>query len=79
MHFSRHLFVAIVCAFLLMPCQSDAALYQSKKTISKQEAASIARSRTGGKVLKVSKHGNTYRVKVLTKKGRVVSVSVSAN
>jgi hypothetical protein len=49
--------------------------------VSRDRAASIARSATGGRVLSLSLRGNGrpwYRVKVLTPSGRVRSVAVDA-
>lgn len=50
---------------------------QAKPTISKQQAARIAKQRVNGKVLKVVQTNGNYKVKVLTKSGRVVSVKVN--
>ncbi len=54
---------------------------KSGKSISESQAASIARSKTGGKVLKVSRLGKNggYRVKLLLSSGRVTQVTVSAS
>lgn len=49
-----------------------------KKEISKSQAASIAQSSFGGKVLSVSREGNSYRVKLLQESGRVKIVRVDA-
>jgi hypothetical protein len=40
------------------------------------EAAAIARSRYGGKVLKVTPQGNAYRIRLLQESGRVITVTI---
>jgi uncharacterized membrane protein YkoI len=52
------------------------ALQDSGGDISKSEAAERARSAVNGRVLKVEQTSKNYRVKVLKKSGRVVSVDV---
>lgn len=48
--------------------------------ISAAEAKSIARRRVkGGEVVDISRRGNTYRVRVIAKDGRVVDVLIDAN
>ena len=47
-----------------------------RSKISAQQAASIVKSRFGGKVLKVQSSGNGYRVKLVKPDGRILSVSV---
>ena len=49
-----------------------------QKAISKNQAASAAQSKYGGKVLNVSRKGNSYRVKLLQESGRVRIVTVDA-
>ncbi|MEP0354481.1 peptidase [Paraglaciecola sp.] len=44
---------------------------------SKSEAAQKAQKRVSGRVLKVDQNKNKYRVKVLQKSGRVVSVDIN--
>ena len=46
--------------------------------ISKQQAAKIARQHVTGRVLKISLHKNTYRVKIVSQSGDVVSVLINA-
>ncbi len=46
--------------------------------VSKQQAAKIARQHVAGRVLKISLHKNTYRVKIVSQSGDVVSVLVNA-
>ncbi len=53
-------------------------LAQADKGISKSRAASAAQRQYGGKVLKVSRSGDRYRVKILQKTGKVVIVTVDA-
>ena len=48
-------------------------------TISSSKAAAIAKSRYGGKVLKVKKSGSVYRVKLLQPSGHVKQVVVDGN
>jgi len=51
----------------------------AQRSISASEAKAIARSRVpGGEVVDVSKRGNTYRVRVIRKDGRVVDVFIDA-
>ena len=51
---------------------------QTRQTsdLNKTQAADRARQKVKGRVLKVEKQKNQYRVKVLQKSGRVVSVDV---
>ncbi|MFT5276563.1 MAG: putative membrane protein YkoI [Glaciecola sp.] len=51
---------------------------QEQRKISKSQAAQLAQRAVAGKVLKVEKRGNSYRVKIHQKSGRVVYVSVDA-
>ena len=60
-------------------CLSFSATAQEKHNVanlSKQQAIKIAKQRVRGKVIKVSRQKNHYRVKLLTPKGRVVSIAV---
>ena len=54
---------------------------QTKNTtdLNKTQAAERARQQVKGRVLKVEKQKDQYRVKVLQKSGRVVSVDVDKN
>ncbi len=45
---------------------------------SSRQAAQLAKSRFGGKVLKVQKQGSGYRVKLIKANGHIVSVYVDA-
>jgi len=52
----------------------------AQRRISASEAKSIARSRVrGGEVVDISRNGDTYRVRVIRKDGRVVDVFIDAN
>ncbi len=50
-----------------------------KQDIGEARAAAIAARNSGGKVLKVKRQGNGYKVKVLQPSGRVKNVWVDAN
>ena len=51
----------------------------AQRKISASEAKSIARKRAGGgEVVDISRNGNTYRVRVIRKDGRVVDVFIDA-
>jgi uncharacterized membrane protein YkoI len=52
------------------------ALQNSGGNLTKSEAAERARKAENGRVLKVEQTSKSYRVKVLKKSGRVVSVDV---
>jgi uncharacterized membrane protein YkoI len=45
--------------------------------ISKQTAVQIAKQKVQGKVLKVNQQKGNYKVKILTPKGRVITVTVN--
>ncbi|GAB3282613.1 PepSY domain-containing protein [Parahaliea aestuarii] len=49
---------------------------QQAEGMSPRQAAAQAQSRHGGKVLKVSREGRGYRVRLLLDNGRVITVSV---
>ena len=49
---------------------------ERKNNLSAGQAANRAQSMHGGKVLKVSREGNYFRVKLLQKSGRVITVKV---
>ena len=51
---------------------------QQLRVKNSKKAAQIAKSRVGGKVLKVSKKSSGYRVKLIKKDGHIVSVHVDA-
>lgn len=51
----------------------------AQRRISASEAKSIAKRRAGGgEVVDISRNGNTYRVRVIRKDGRVVDVLIDA-
>lgn len=51
----------------------------AQRKVSASEAKSIARRRAGGgEVVDISRNGNTYRVRVIRKDGRVVDVLIDA-
>jgi len=51
----------------------------AQNTISASEAKSIARRRVpGGEVVDIARNGNTYRVRVIARDGRVVDVFIDA-
>ena len=51
----------------------------AQRIISASEAKSIAKRRAGGgEVVDISRNGNTYRVRVIRKDGRVVDVLIDA-
>lgn len=69
--------VLVFCAALALSSIAPAmALQSSGGDISKSEAAERARIAADGRVLKVEQTSQNYRVKVLKKSGRVVSVEV---
>lgn len=80
--FMRKLLAPVLVSLLLLgtaiapsafALQSDK---QQSQDISKSQAAEKARAQVKGRVLKVEKRKNDYRVKVLQKSGRVVTVDV---
>ena len=69
--------VAILTLVLALSGANNAmALQSSSGDISKSEAVERARNAENGRVLKVEQTSKKYRVKVLKKSGRVVSVDV---
>ena len=60
------------------PAVNDVPRWAQRK-ISASEAKSIAKRRAGGgEVVDISRNGNTYRVRVIRKDGRVVDVLIDA-
>jgi starvation-inducible outer membrane lipoprotein len=49
---------------------------QKQAGLTAQEAAAKARARYGGKVLKVTRKGDGYQVRLLQDSGRVVTVTI---
>jgi len=64
--------IALACSFV-SPAN---ALQSSGGDLTKSQAAERARKAENGRVLKVEQTSKSYRVKVLKKSGRVVSVDV---
>jgi len=48
----------------------------AKSEMTAREAAAQAKAQYGGKVLRVKKQGNTYKVRLLQKSGRVITVTI---
>ncbi|WP_133469345.1 PepSY domain-containing protein [Paraglaciecola marina] len=71
------------CSILLASCfalfisSGQPAFAGDDSAKSKAEAAQKAQKRVSGRVLKVAQSKNKYRVKVLQKSGRVVSVDIN--
>ena len=69
--------VVMLCIVLTFSCAYTAIAQQSSNaSITKSEAAERARKAENGRVLKVEQTSSKYRVKVLKKSGRVVTVDV---
>lgn len=65
------------CLFSLLLVSTEIAAADPKKSsLNKSQAAIKAQKKVTGRVLKVDQNKNKYRVKVLQKSGRVVSVDV---
>jgi len=62
--------------FTLLSVNSAYAQQSTSGELSKSQAASRASSAENGRVLKIEQTSKKYRVKVLKKSGRVVSVEV---
>ncbi|WP_420935574.1 PepSY domain-containing protein [Alteromonas sp. A081] len=62
--------------FTLLSVSSAYAQQSTSGELSKSQAASRASSAENGRVLKIEQTSTKYRVKVLKKSGRVVSVEV---
>ena len=82
----RHI-ARLLCILLLGGCALSAvpvtAVYaqqgqgaQKQSGLTAQEAAAKARARYGGKVLKVTRKGDGYQVRLLQDSGRVVTVTI---
>ena len=48
----------------------------SSSQMTAREAAAQAKAQYGGKVLRVRKQGNVYKVRLLQKSGRVITVTI---
>lgn len=66
----------ILFAGLMLCVAGDLAAQETPQPIDKSQAAQKAQQKYQGRVLKVDQNKNKYRVKVLQKSGRVVSVDV---
>ena len=77
---------ALVFAVLLSTSDAYALVYGADKVknqpkmsanrISSAQAANIVRERMGGKILKVTRSGNGYRVKLVKPNGKISTVTV---
>ena len=65
-------------AFSLSAMKTTQQAKQQLRVNSNQQAAQIAQSRFGGKVLKVQKQKSGYRVKLIKTDGHIISVYVDA-
>lgn len=70
----RILFSCLI-SLLLISTEITAA-DSTQNSLNKSQAAKKAQQKVNGRVLKVDQNKNKYRVKVLQKSGRVVSVNV---
>ena len=80
--------VRLLCVLLLSGCvlavvpatavhaQQGKGSAQQQSGLTAQEAAAKARARYGGKVLKVTRKGDGYQVRLLQDSGRVVTVTI---
>ena len=74
---SMRIFVAaIFCISLSTTPLFALAQQDNDQQINKTQAANKARKQVNGRVLKVDQQSDRYRVKVLKKSGRVISVDV---
>lgn len=65
------------CLFSLLLISTEVTAADStQNSLNKTQAAKKAQQKVNGRVLKVDQNKNKYRVKVLQKSGRVVSVNV---
>lgn len=70
----KHYFLALLISLtLLVPNFA----YAKGNINSKQQAVSLAKSKYKGKVLKAQNAKNGYKVKILQKNGRVITLHVS--
>lgn len=74
-----HLSVGLfsVCISLLLSANSFAQSNQSNKSVEPQKAIATAKKSVKGKVLKIDRQKEHYRVKMLNPQGRVVSVRIN--
>ncbi len=70
---------ALACLLIAAPTYALQDKQKSTPPISKSQAAERAKQQVNGRVLRVDQTKNKYRVKLLKKSGRVVSVDVDRN
>ena len=73
--------LVLLCCLVFSPlsiAQNDADRNSGGKEISPVQAAQIAQDRYGGRVLKVVRDGNVYRIRLLIEPYTVKNVTVSA-
>ncbi|WP_438862692.1 PepSY domain-containing protein [Neptunicella sp.] len=66
----------ILISLLVLPVMTTLAQQDKKEPIDKAQAIERVKQNTQGRVLKVNQNKDQYKVKVLQKSGRVVSVDV---
>lgn len=76
MKINRQNLLLILLATFTLCTAGDLAAQDTPQPIDKSQAAQKAQQQYKGRVLKVDQNKNKYRVKVLQKSGRVVSVDV---
>jgi len=76
--FFASLSIEVIAQGRFVPSGYAAQSKQQLKIKSNKQAAKIAKSRFGGKVLKVYKNKSGYRVKLIKTNGQIISVSVNA-
>lgn len=85
---TRHIFSAILAATLTFGGVVSAnaqnfssnVVLMAQNAVSPAQAKSIARAKVkGGEVVDISRRGDTYRVRVIAKNGKVVDVYIDAN
>lgn len=79
-HFFIFLLVISITSFAPNSLAESSLAPQSEQgqSISPGEAAKIAKKRYGGKVLKIKRDGNKYRIKLLLPSGKVKNVYIDA-
>ena len=73
---SKSILISLTLAVLLTFSSASLAQDNRGKSINKSQAAQMAQQAVNGRVLRVDQSQNKYRVKVLQKSGRVVTVDV---
>lgn len=83
-HFTQLLCAILVATVLAGVTLAPAAqarspmLIAQNSQITAREAAARAKAQYGGKVLRVRKQGDVYKVRLLQESGRVITVSIRA-